>query len=144
MKRPKFEHGIKRGTIRDWPEDADKPEVVARRVTYTGSALHKNYPSPAGPPALRADKVKCDFYPAAQWPLLLKGLREAIQAGFVGDFRGGFPFRAWLWINGVLHEARLTNEATGDYHGFPINDPRQYPEPMDRLEGAPHVEIPCL
>jgi hypothetical protein len=29
----------------------------------------------------------------------------------------------------------------GDYHGFPINDPRQYPQPQELLENAPRVEI---
>lgn len=142
MKRPKFEHGIKPGSIRDWPEDADTPEAVASRVTYTGSRLHKTHASPAGVPALRADKAKCDDYPQAEWPRLAEALRKAIISGIVSEFRGGFPARAWIWINGVLHEARLTNEAAGDYHGFPINDVRQYPKPMDRVEGAPHVEIP--
>jgi hypothetical protein len=120
-KRPKFRREIKRGRICAWPEGVGTPDEVAARVTYTGSALHKSYPSPAGPPALRAD-------------------RQAISARCVGSFRGGFPSRAWVWINGVLHEARLTG--AGDYHGFPINDPRQYPEPQVRLEEAPRVQIP--
>jgi hypothetical protein len=93
---------------------------------------------------LRADKAKCDHYAEDQWPRLLEVLQAAIRAGIVSDFRGEFPERAWAWINGVLHEARLTNEGTGDYHGFPINDPRQYPEPIDRVEAAPRVEIPTL
>lgn len=110
-------------------------------MTYTGNPIHKSYPSPAGPPALRADEAKCDQYAREDWHKLLSALRDAIQARCVGSFRGAFPSRAWVWINGVLHEARLTNEATGDYHGFPINDPRQYPEPLDRVEAAPRVEI---
>jgi hypothetical protein len=139
-KRPKFHRGIKRGRICDWPEGVGTPDEVAARVTYTGNPIHKTYPSPAGPPALRADEAKCDVYAAAVWPRLLDALRQAIRAGCVGQFRGAFPSRAWVWINGVLHEARLTGD--GDYHGFPVNDRRQYPEPEDRLENAPRVEIP--
>ncbi len=109
-------------------------------MTYTGNPIHKTYPSPAGPAALRADEAKCDVYSADHWPMLLDALRQAITARCVGAFRGEFPSRAWVWINGVLHEARLTGG--GDYHGFPINDPRQYPLPAARLEDAPRVEIP--
>jgi hypothetical protein len=139
-RRPKFQHDIKRGRICDWPDDAGTPEEIAARVTYTGHPIHKTYPSAAGPPAWRADEAKCDFYEEADWPRLLDALRQAIRAGCVGKFRGGFPSRAWVWVNGVLHEARLTGG--GDYHGFPLNDPRQYPEPAQLLENAPRVNIP--
>lgn len=111
-------------------------------MTYTASSMHKSYSSPAGPPALRADKAKCDQYAQEQWPRLLAALRTAIRARCVSDFCGAFPNRAWVWINGVLHEARLTNEGTGDYHGFPLNDSRQFPEPVDWIEAAPRVDIP--
>jgi hypothetical protein len=142
-KRPEFKRGIKTGRIIDWPAEADSPEEVAERVTYTGNRLHKTHPTPAGSPAWRqwADKAKCDIYGEEQWPLLLNALQEAIRARCVGGpFTGGFPSRAWVWINEVLHEARLTGN--GDYHGFPLDDPRHYPEPTDLLENAPRVHIP--
>jgi hypothetical protein len=137
-------HGIKPGSICDWPQGGPSPEEVASRATYTGNAQHKTYASPAGPPALRADKSKCDKYESENWPRLVNALRRAIRAECVSEFRGDFPFRAWVWINGVLHEARLTNEANGEYHGFPINDRQQYPEPLERVEKAPRVEIPVV
>jgi hypothetical protein len=148
-RRPTYTRGIKRGLIGNWPEGVGTPAEVADRVTYTGNPLHKTYPSPAGPPALRADKAKCDRYAPEQWPRLLDALQAAIRGGCVGDFRGSFPKRAWVWINDVLHEARLTearqtDEGTGDYHGFPVNDSRQFPEPVDRLEAAPRVQIPVI
>ncbi|SRR5260370_23909190 len=139
-RRPKFRREIKRGRICDWPEGVDAPEEIAKKVKYTGSAIHKTYPSPAGAPALRADEAKCDVFDEADWPKLLDALRKGIEAKCVGSFRGPFPSRVWVWINDVLHEARLTG--AGDYHGFPINDPRQYPEPEKRLEDAPRVKIP--
>lgn len=139
-KRPKFQRSIKPGRIVDWPQDAESPEVLASRVKYTGNAIHKAYPSPAGPPALRADEAKCDVYDKRDWPRLLEALREAIRARCVGQFRGQYPSRAWVRINDVLHEARLTGQ--GEYHGFPLNDLRQYPVPVDRLESAPSVVIP--
>jgi len=141
-RRPKHRKGIRRGRFVDWPLEAPSPEDLADRVSYMGSAVHKTYPSPAGPPAARADKTKCDRFPEAQWHRLLEALRAAILAGCVGQFRGEFPDRVWVWINGVLHEARLTNPETGEYHGFPINDPRQYPEPAERLGNVPHFDIP--
>jgi hypothetical protein len=143
-RRPKYHHGIKRGQICDWPEGVGTPDGVAARVTYTGNPIHKMYPSPAGPPAYRADEAKCDRFDREDWPRLLDALQRAIRAGCVSSFRGAFPLRAWVWINGVLHEARLTNAGTGDYHGFPINDPLQYPEPLERVEAAPRVQIPVV
>ncbi len=71
-KRAKHQHGIKRAEICDWPDGVGTPDEVAERVTYRGSALHKTYPSPAGPPALRADEAKCDFYETADWPMLVE------------------------------------------------------------------------
>ena len=143
-RRPHYQRGIKRGQICDWPDGVGTPDEVAARVTYTGNRIHKTYMSPAGPPAWHADKSKCDRYNEEHWHRLLCALRRAIRAGSVSDFRGAFPMRAWVRINGILHEARLTNEGTGDYHGFPINDPRQYPAPIDKLEAAPRVEIPAV
>jgi hypothetical protein len=139
-KRPKYQHGIKRTEICDWPDGVGTPDEVAARVTYRGSPLHKTYPSPAGPPALRADEAKCDLYETTHWPMLLDALQQAIRARCIGAFRGAFPTRAWVWINGVLHETRLTGN--GEYHGFPLDDPKQYPRPEDRLENAPRVTIP--
>lgn len=143
-RRPKFRRTIKPGQIRNWPAGVGAPDQVAARVTYTGSPLHKTYPSPSGPAAWRADEAKCDQFSPDQWPRLLAVLREAIRAGVVSDFRGEFPQRVWAWINGVLHEARLTNAGLGDYHGFPINDKRGYPLPMERVEEAPRVAIPVV
>lgn len=141
-RRPRRHHDIDRGTIRPWPDDAESPKDLAKRVTYGGSPLHKDHPSPAGPPAWRSDKAKCPKFPEKDWAKLLKALRQAIEAKCVDSFQGAFPKRAWAWINGILHEARLTNKETGEYHGFPIDDERQYPEPPDALEKAPRVDIP--
>lgn len=143
-RRPSFQHGIKRGKICEWPEGVRSPDELAAQVTYTGNPKHKTYPSPAGPPAKRADAAKCDRYAVSDWPRLQDALRAAVRARCVGEFRGDFPFRAWVWINGVLHEARQTNKGTGDYHGFPLNDPIQYPEPFERIKAAPRVEIPVV
>ena len=143
-RRPQFQRRIKRGQFCDWPSGAGTPAEIAARVTYAGSPLHKTYPSPAGSPAFRADEAKCDEYPTELWPMLREALQAAIRSGCVGEFRGMFPQRAWIWINDVLHESRLTNAGSGDYHGFPIDDSRQYPVPVDRLEAVSRVQIPAV
>lgn len=140
--RPRHRHQIRRGKIESWPSDRPAPEQIASRVSYRGNTLHKNYPSVAGPAALRSDTTKCEKYEAAQWPQILDALRNGILAGVVSDFRGDFPSRVWVWINDVLHEARLDNETAGIYHGFPLTSADQYPEPLDKLEAAPRVRIP--
>ncbi len=109
VKPPKHQRSIKRGLLIDWPECAPAPEDVARLVKLRGNTEHKTYPSRFGPPANFSDKAKCDQFDEKVWPTLEKALQEAILKGFVGEFRGHFPSRAWVWINGILHEARLEN-----------------------------------
>src|SRR5438874_1840776 len=103
---PQFEHGISRGQIREWPEGVGTPAELAEKVTFTGNAKHKTYPSPAGPPAHRADAAKCGPFSRHDWPRLRNALQDAIRAGCVAEFRGDYPSRVWVWINGVLHEGR--------------------------------------
>ena len=142
-RRPTYRHQIRRGQICPWPEDGPSPADVAENVSYMGSTLHKTYKSVFGPPAYRSDKAKCAAYPQESWPKILIALQAGIKAKCVGEFRGDFPARVWVWVNSVLHEARITNQETGEYHGFPIDDPVQYPVPeTDLKEKAPHVEIP--
>lgn len=60
------------------------------------------------------------------------------------DFEGGYPRRVWAYVNGVLHEARLSNEGNGEYHGFPLEYEEQYPhDPNNVLRNAPRADIPC-
>ena len=41
---------------------------------------------------------------------------------------------------GYCMKLRLTGN--GEYHGFPLDDPKQYPRPEERLENVPRVTIP--
>lgn len=133
------------GTIVQWPPDQPGPEDIARRVRYIASGEHKSYPPPvAGLWTLnpKADKAKCDRFAEAEWPRLQEALRAAIEAGCVGKFRREFPSRAWIYINNILHEARLSNPAIGEYHGFPLEYEEQYPDdPHGLLGDAPRVTI---
>jgi len=146
-RQPTHVHAIKRGKVIPWPVDAPSPEDIASRVTYTGNNIHKAYKSPAGDAALKADEAKCETYRRCDWPKLAEALRIAIRARCTGQFRGEYPSRAWIRVNGVLHEARLTSQGQGDYHAFPLNDPAQYPlshdaSTKDILENVPNVIVP--
>jgi hypothetical protein len=148
-KRPTFRRpadDFKPGVIGTWPVDKPGPESVAAEVFYRPSGEHKNYPSPTGSWTLsttKSDKAKCAKIAQAGWPAVQEALRSAIRCSCVSrDFRGKFPSRAWAFINDVLHEARLTNEWSGEYHGFPLQYEEQQPkDPGDRLRNAPHVTI---
>ncbi len=101
---------------------ADLSEV-AGAATYVGSGEHKGYPSPAGPPRLRADATKCDPRMHGDVALLTAWLREAILAGRVGGmWEGGFPRYAWARRDGACLEARLVNSESGEYKGYRLLD----------------------
>ena len=79
----------KRRTIRPWSSDKS-PASVARRACYVGSAEHKAYPSPAGPPALRSDTTRCDA--SIPQAAINTALAEGIRRRCVGDaVEQGFP-----------------------------------------------------
>lgn len=141
-RRPTHYRKNKPGRFSEWPESGLSPEELSQLVTYTGHSKHKDYLSPAGPGAFQADDYKCDYYPPEQWSQLLAALRQAVCSRCVAAFRGRFPSRVWVRINGVLHEARQNGHDSPNYHGFPIDDPRHFPIPTSRLNDVPNVQIP--
>jgi hypothetical protein len=78
------------------------------------------------------------------WHLLLKALQEAIKKSCVQlEVGEKYPVRVWVKINGTLHEARITNAMTGEYHGFPLEYESQLPDdPHDLLSNVPNVNVP--
>ncbi len=136
---------FKPGRIGVWPSGKPLPNSVAVRARYIASGEHKDYPSSEGlwVMAVKADKSKCDHFARSEWSRLQKVLRDAITAGCVHEeFRGDFPARAWAFINGKLHEARLTNAENGEYHGFPLDYQEQWPDdPGNQLRNAPRATI---
>jgi hypothetical protein len=117
-------------------------------VRYGGSGKHKNYPAPHGEwvPVHRPGTALCDHFDQANWPQLVQSLQEAIRRSCVQlDADLEFPIRAWAFINGKLHEARITNQGSGEYHGFPLDYESQKPEdPHGLLRNAPRVDIPVV
>jgi hypothetical protein len=142
---------MKRGKIIDWPSGYPNPDIVASKVIYKGHVKHKTYWSHLGKPGWipTSDDAKCDHFEDGSWPELQAVLQAAVRSQYIGAFRGDYPSRAWAFINGVLHEARLDEQGHGTYHGFPIDHPFQYPTlkyctNITHLEQAPHVEIPYI
>lgn len=96
---------------------------------------------------MRSDKSKCDHFRTEDWPKLRAILQRSIRDECVHEtFRGNFPSRVWAFINGTLHEARLTNQETGEYHGFPIEYTEQYPDDprnvLSKVKSESNVTIP--
>jgi hypothetical protein len=137
---------FKPGRLIAWGADEATRESLAERVRYSGNGVHKTYASPNGEwiPCLRRGKAACWKFDQNDWPRLVILLRRAIVAGCVGncDFGNGFPPRVWAYINGTLHEARLHNARSGEYHGFPLEYTEQMPaDPNGMLRNAPREQI---
>ena len=59
-----------------------------------------------------------------------RALREATRAGRVSaEWDANFPRFVWhLDVEGeTLYEARLSNRELGEYHAYPLEDPREWP-----------------
>jgi hypothetical protein len=148
VKKPRNQRkrDIKRGCIGPWPKWSLEPETIAARVRYVGSGKHKTYSSPDDswvPNHRPGVGGRCDEYAQQEWAKLEDGLRAAILAGCV-QFKAGetFPGRVWAYVNGILHEARLTNSERGEYHAFPLEEKSHEPDdPGELLRGAPRVKI---
>lgn len=125
-------HRPKHRVIAPWPGDAPDPDTVADLCRYVGSAEHKSYPSPAGPPALRSDATRCE--PSLSFDELTGALREAVRRGCTSaSFEGGFPKYVWGVVDGAVYEARHINGPQGTYKGYRL-DPEELPDdPEGRL-----------
>lgn len=94
---------------------------LADRVSYVGSPEHKDFPSFAGPPRLRADASCCpreirDAETVIEW------LQSAIRRGSISaDWSGDFPRYVWHKEGDTVFEARLVNRGNGSYKGYPIS-----------------------
>ena len=103
------------------PSDVDLYSL-AERATYVGSPEHKDVPSFAGQPRLRADASCCPREIADR--KLVKGwLRTAIRRGATGAPReGGFPRYVWHKDGGTIFEGRLVNRGSRSYKGYPLGE----------------------
>lgn len=140
--RPTYrrEQDFKRGTLAGYPPAADL-HALAARVRYLPDGKHKSYPNEAWDFVPNSDGTRCQHIPPEAWARLNVALHDAFIAGAVDVARRGeFPSRAWVFLNDVLHEARLSNQVTGEYHGFPLDYEEHYPhDPYGRLPFAPRI-----
>jgi hypothetical protein len=114
--------------------NANQHEFVPRLIAaaqvaeYIGSPYHRMAGSPMG---LRSER---------RWPLASKcpafwdraaatrALREGLRAGRVSaQWEGNFPRFIWHLQEETLYEARLSNKELGGYHGYPLEDRREWP-----------------
>ena len=111
--------------------DADLDDL-ANRAVYVGSREHKDVPSFAGQPRLRADASCCpreitDREAVSGW------LRSAIRRGATGGpWEGGFPRYVWYKDGNRVFEARLVNREAGSYKGYPL-DEDEWPKGIERI-----------
>ena len=109
-------------------------EAVAARVTYVGSPEHKDFPSFAGQPRLRADASRCPRW--IRDPDLVCGwLRDAIRKGATGGFwESGYPRYVWYTERGTCFEGRLVNRGDGSYKGYQLGKD-EWPDGINELYG---------
>lgn len=102
--------------------------AIAERVSYVGSAEHKDAPSFAGRQSPRKDASICDRELSQDIELVTNWLRTAIRRGVIGGmFEGDFPRYVWHREGDTIYEARLVNRTNGEYKGYPLNK-TEWPE----------------
>lgn len=102
------------------PDEADR-HSLAEQARYVGSPDHKDRPSFAGQPRLRADASCCPHEFAGDQETLNEWLRTAIRLGATGaPWEGLFPRYVWYKHQETVFEGRLVNRETGDYKGYPL------------------------
>lgn len=104
---------------------------AANVAIYRGSPYHRTRQSPMGSSADRSwpDASKCDL----RWTreTAVRALRRSIRDGQVSaSWIGSFPRLVWTLADGVLYEARLSNSVLGEYHAYPLEDQREWPQKL--------------
>lgn len=111
--------------FRSQPVDVAARDALAAKVQYGGNPEHKRNPGdfkltpPASP---RPGKTLCDGAGIVAREDAVRLLREGIKRGLMSDRDvNGWPKYVWaVWASRVPVEAVLENEATGTYHGYPL------------------------
>ena len=110
-------------------------EDLARRAVYIGSPEHKDVPSFAGQPRLRAD-ASCCPREIKDRNLVCRWLRCAIRRGATGGpWEEGFPRYVWYKDGDTVFEGRLVNRGAGSYKGYPL-DMDEWPEGIEVIHAA--------
>ena len=113
-------------------------DSLSENVHYVGSPEHKDIPSFAGQPRLRADASCCPRN-LADVKTLTEWLRTAIKQGAVGPpWEGLFPRYVWYKHGDTVFEGRLVNRGNGYYKGYPLGGD-EWPEGIELKYGAASV-----
>jgi hypothetical protein len=103
-------------------------QLAATKVRYTGSPYHR---SPGSKTGTIAHRVGLTSRCPRSWTNVeaTRVLRLAIKDGRVSmAWENGYPRYVWHLDGDVLYEARLTNNESGEYHGYPLEDRWQWPK----------------
>ena len=101
---------------------------LASKVRYIGSPYHKRNPGDFGltPPVQpRPDKTLCDEAGIVSVAEAQHYLEEGVRRGMISSTaQDGFPKHVWAVTNdGIVLEAKYSNEGPGYYHGYPLFKP---------------------
>jgi hypothetical protein len=77
-------------------------------------------------PAVQSSKCPQTWQTRSQ---ATEALRQGIRQGLVSEvWSGAFPKHVWYKLGDTVYEAMLTNREDGTYHGYPLSEPREWPE----------------
>ena len=100
----------------------DELHRMENMATYRPSPYHKSSGGSGPDTSLRPDKTICDGPTAEGHRRAILLLRAGFRRGMVSrQTRRGWPRQVWAVGNdGVVYEGQLSNEETGEYHGYPM------------------------
>lgn len=125
MKKPRYQRDNPKARRVQRPPPGVDLVRVADSCRYVGSPYHKAAPSFAGTVrGRRPDASLCPGELADSRDRVEHWLREAVRAGRVGAWDGGFPRYAWHREGDTVFEARQGSPGSGEYHGYPL-EPEQ-------------------
>ena len=125
MKKPRYQRDNPKARRVQRPPPGVDLVRVADSCRYVGSPDHKAAPSFAG--TVRGRRPDASFCPgelADSRDRVEHWLREAMRAGRVGAWDGGFPRYVWHREGDTVFEARQGSPGSGEYHGYPL-EPEQ-------------------
>ena len=129
MRKPSFQRDNPKARRIAAPPHGTDLAGVAESCRYVGSPYHKDRSSFAGTShRRRPDASMCPRDLADRRELVEGWLRDAVRAGKVGAWDGGFPRYVWHREGGMVFEARQGSPGSGEYHGYPLT-------PAQRVRG---------
>lgn len=127
MKHPQKRSKSKRRVMLAVAGTVDRVQLrrMEKTARYCPSPYHKTRPLSGhwlAAPTPRPDKTICDGPSAGSHRNAIELLMAGFRRGMVSrQVRRGWPRNVWaVDEDGVVYEAQLSNEETGEYHGYPM------------------------